>query len=71
MCDVCKVMGQDYKFLCGRKARICRASLFQVLVGKVAELKLCYLHDIELFHLGERRFMMRHARIGPVVRAQR
>ncbi len=71
MCDICKVMGQDYKFVCGRKAKISRASMYQVLVGKVAELRLCYLHDIELFHLGERRFMMRHTRIAPVVRAQR
>jgi len=59
-CDVCQIHGLDSKFLNGKKSKIRKNQLHKVLVGKVATVKLCHIHDIELFNLGEKRFVMEH-----------
>lgn len=59
-CDVCAVRGLDSRFLNGNKTSLRKNHLYKVLVGKVATIKLCHIHDIELFHLGEKRFVMEH-----------
>jgi hypothetical protein len=60
VCDVCKIQGLDYKFLNGEKDSLHNNFLYKVLIGKTAKIKLCHIHDIELFHLGEKRFVLQH-----------
>jgi len=59
-CDVCLAQGLDSHFLNGKKHVLRKNILYKVLVGKAATVKLCHVHDIELFHLGEKRFVMEH-----------
>ncbi len=62
-CDVCLAQGLDSHFLNGKKNVLRKNILYKVLVGKVATIKLCHVHDIELFHLGEKRFVMEHTEL--------
>ena len=59
MCDCCKSEGRDHKFLTGT-GKVLQVRLFKVYMGKVAMIKLCKLCDIELFHIGESRFLRNH-----------
>ena len=63
MCDVCKLNGTDPKFLNGKKTTMRKSTLYRVLVGKIATVTLCHVHDIELFHLGEKRFVLEHVEL--------
>jgi hypothetical protein len=60
MCDCCKAEGKDFKFSNGENASVSLAKLYKVYVGKVANVQLCRLCDIELFHKGEIRFLRSH-----------
>lgn len=60
MCDVCNVEGKDWKFMNGRHGNLVRSRLYNIYEGKVAHLNLCLIHDIELFMLGENRFLEEH-----------
>ena len=57
MCDVCEAKGLDWKFTNGDKDKLERAKLFHVYRHKVSVVKLCHIHAIELFQLGEKRFL--------------
>ena len=63
-CDVCKVEGTNCVFANGRKGKITQAKLYRVYKGKVAKIKLCHLHDIELFMLGEFKFLKEHINLA-------
>ncbi|OUR96869.1 hypothetical protein A9Q84_11065 [Halobacteriovorax marinus] len=58
MCDVCKAEGLDSQFMNGSKSRISPSKLFRVFKGQTATIKLCSIHDIQLFMLGEQRFLL-------------
>lgn len=60
MCDVCNLEGNDWKFTNGKHGNLVRSRLYSIYEGKVAHLQLCLLHDIELFMLGESRFLKEH-----------
>ena len=61
MCDVCTSENIDYKFVNGKnKTTIHHARLFRVYKDNFATVKLCHLHGIELFVLGETRFLQNH-----------
>ncbi len=60
MCEICKSEGKNTKFLNGSKDAIVSHQLYKVYRGSVASVKLCYIHSIELFMLGERRFLREH-----------
>lgn len=60
MCDVCSVEGKDWKFMNGKHGNLVRSKLYNIYEGKVATLNLCLIHDIELFMLGENRFLEEH-----------
>ena len=60
MCEICKSEGQDTKFLNGTKSQIITQQLYKVFKSHVAPVKLCYIHSIELFMLGEKRFLKHH-----------
>lgn len=59
MCDVCECEGLDWKFSNGDKG-LEKAYLYRVYLGQVASLKICYLHSLELFTMGETRFLRNH-----------
>ena len=59
MCDCCEAEGRNPEFHTG-SLKILRAKLFKIYVGKTASVKLCRLCDIELFSLGEIRFLENH-----------
>lgn len=59
MCDCCKAEGRDYQFTTG-SSKLKSARFYKVYVGRVAGIKLCRLCDIELFHVGENRFLRNH-----------
>jgi len=67
MCDVCNSLGQDYKFLSGENRSLRDVHLYQIVAGKVVIIKLCYVHDIELFKVGERRFLDIFPSIIPLI----
>lgn len=60
MCEVCSAEGKDYRYLNGPKNQITTEQLYKVFRDSVAPVKLCYIHSIELFMLGERRFLHEH-----------
>lgn len=60
MCDVCKAEGIDWNFSNGKKTKLNKAKLYRVYVGRTATVQLCHLHDIQLFVLGEQRFLKEH-----------
>ncbi len=61
MCDVCVSEKIDWKFVNGsNKSELHPVKLYRVYKDKVAVLKLCHLHGIELFVLGETRFLQIH-----------
>lgn len=62
MCDVCRYERVDYKFKNGeKKQNLYSRSLYNVFSGHLVKIKLCYLHDSELFLIGETRFATRYA----------
>ena len=68
MCDICKSKGIAKDFLNGRKSSYSvKAMLHQVFLGKRVEIELCYLHDVELFKKGERRFISSNLEVMPVL----
>ncbi len=60
MCEVCKAEGEDYLFKNGPKRVLTTSNLYKVFKNAVAPIKLCHVHSIELFHMGERRFLQEH-----------
>ena len=60
MCEICQSEGKNTTMLNGPKNVILSCPLYKVYKGSVANVKLCYIHSIELFILGERRFLREH-----------
>jgi hypothetical protein len=60
MCEICKSEGQDYRFRNGTKTFVTTQLLYKVFRNSVAPVRLCYIHGIELFLLGEKRFLLEH-----------
>ena len=67
MCHVCESEGLDWKYMNGAdedsstvRSSLQRARLYRVYQDRVAQIKLCHIHSIELFLLGERRFLEHH-----------
>ncbi len=60
MCEVCRAEGDDYLFKNGPKKVLTTNNLYKVFKNSVAPIKLCHVHSIELFHLGESRFLKEH-----------
>ena len=60
MCEICNSEGKDYRFLNGKKDFITTQQLYKVFKNAVAPVRLCYLHSIELFMIGETRFLREH-----------
>lgn len=63
MCDVCNLKKIDWKFKCGEKP-LEGAKLYCVYVGKIARLTLCRIHSVELFAVGEIRFLHRYIELA-------
>jgi len=57
---VCKAEGRDWIFSNGTASQLSVAKLYRVYVGRTAKIKLCRLHDIQLFVIGEQRFLQEH-----------
>lgn len=60
MCEICKSEGKDTRFVNGPKHGIQTQSLYKVYKNSVASVRLCYVHSIELFMIGETRFLREH-----------
>ncbi len=60
MCQVCKLEGVDWRFRNGSKQSLARGVFYRVYEGEVKIVHLCVICSIELFHLGERRFLTKH-----------
>lgn len=60
MCEICKSEGRDYRFLNGKKDQVMTQQLYKVYKNNVAPVRLCYIHSIELFMIGETRFLKEH-----------
>jgi hypothetical protein len=60
MCEICKSEGKDSSFLNGKKTQIMTQQLYKVYRNSVAPVRLCYIHSIELFMVGETRFLREH-----------
>lgn len=60
MCEVCQSEGKDYRFLNGTKSYLYTDHFYKVYKNAVAPVKLCYIHSIDLFMLGEKRFLKEH-----------
>lgn len=67
MCDVCTAEGIDTKFVNGNKVSSGKSYLYKVYQGRVAAVNLCKLHDIQLFVLGESRFLQEHIILAKVL----
>ncbi len=60
MCEICTSEGIDPAFVNGPKDHMSTAQLYKVYKNSVAPVRLCYIHSIELFMLGEKRFLKEH-----------
>jgi hypothetical protein len=60
MCQVCDAEGVDYRFRNGEKSLMTMNILYKVLKNATLPIRLCYIHSLELFGLGERRFLLDH-----------
>ena len=60
MCEVCRAEGDDYLFKNGPKKVLTMNNLYKVFKNSIAPIKLCHVHSIELFHIGEKRFLREH-----------
>lgn len=60
MCDVCRVEGFNWNFHNGEKSDLHTGRLYRVYVGQVAKVRLCHIHAIQLFNIGEMRFLREH-----------
>ena len=63
MCDVCNLDSEDWKKKNGKNP-LEGAFLHCVYIGAVAKLNLCKLHSIELFRIGESRFLRNHINLA-------
>ncbi|MGB0453947.1 MAG: hypothetical protein ACPGJV_09550 [Bacteriovoracaceae bacterium] len=63
MCDICKSMGDDYRHRNGpKRPQLYHRKLYRVFRHHLVHISLCYIHDIELFLLGEKEFLKRNVR---------
>jgi len=60
MCEVCKLEGVDWKFRNGAGRSLSRCLFFRVYEGEAKLVHLCLICSIDLFHIGETRFLSRH-----------
>jgi len=60
MCQVCKLEGVNWVFRNGRKRRLTRNIFYRVYEREIKVVELCCICSIELFHLGESRFLSNH-----------
>ncbi len=60
MCEVCRAEGLDPKFRNGNRPTAVKNILYKVYRESVANIRLCHIHSIELFMLGEKRFLREH-----------
>ena len=56
MCDACRADGQNYVFK-NKDSSLYKNRLYKVYQDGVAKITLCRIHDIELFRVGEFRFL--------------
>ena len=62
MCDICKAEKIDSKFINGKKYKLFSREIYSLIANRITPIKLCYVHDIEFFCNGERKFMEMHPR---------
>ncbi len=67
MCEICKSEGKDYRFVNGPKDHLVTQQLYKVYKNSVAPVRLCYIHSIELFMIGETRFLREHLSFARVL----
>ncbi|MBC7428991.1 MAG: hypothetical protein H7336_10290 [Bacteriovorax sp.] len=67
MCEICKSEGKDAAFVNGTKDVISTQQLYKVYKNSVAPVRLCYIHSIELFMIGEKRFLKEHLSFAHVL----
>ncbi len=60
MCEVCNAEGEDFRHRNGPRDIITSEHLYKVFRDSVATVRMCYIHSIELFMLGEKRFLKEH-----------
>ena len=63
MCHVCESEGLNWKFLNGPDKTLETAWLFGIYRGRIAKLRLCYIHSVELFMFGEHIFLEHHYKL--------
>ena len=69
MCVVCELNGWDYRYLNGKKNKLSVNKLYTFFDQKrAAQFKLCHIHSIELFKVGESSFLKTYEELGPYLR---
>lgn len=71
MCEVCQIEGKDPKFINGLKHVSIPSKLYRVFKDKIADIRLCHVHSIELFVLGEKRFVKSHIQFARSLSAKK
>jgi hypothetical protein len=64
MCDVCDADGVNWRFKVGKHKTLAKARLYNVYDSRTAVVTLCVIHDIELFTLGEKKFISKHPKLA-------
>lgn len=68
MCDVCKSEGVDYKFINFPNGKLIKRQLFSFGHDSKMSINVCYVHDIELFVMGETRFFALHSLLATAIK---
>lgn len=64
MCDVCRNYNLNWKQINGPLKPLEQQRLYTFYHRHRARLSLCHYHAVDLFHLGERRFLERYNRLA-------
>ena len=68
MCEVCRIEGLDFNQINGPKHRKVRRP-FRSDNGKATlDIVLCYVHDIEYFVLGNKKFFERYKKFAAFIK---
>jgi len=67
VCEVCRCEGDDWMFRNGEKSKLSGVKLYRVYQGREARAQLCHLHALQLFTMGERRFLRSHLGFARII----
>ena len=71
MCQACVAKKRNWTFANGKQAKLHHHRLYRIYQGRTANVRLCRLCSIELFMLGENRFLVNNPALARQMAVER